>query len=123
MLVPSKHISEILARGEEKHYPWQHPQTSTDADIIPIPTDDEMYDADCALRAWLAESYTSAPRVPIGEGEIVRFSWGRDDSPVHSEPDLVGERVFVSVLYGSEEEIRGMCEWREAKYGEVSLEG
>jgi hypothetical protein len=54
----------------------------------------------------------------IERGDIIRFSWGQVDSPVHSEPDMSCDRVFVSILYGSEREIRNMCEIRDSKYEE-----
>lgn len=54
--------------------------------------------------------------------QIIRFSWGQPDSPVHSEPDWSSsDRVFVSVLFGSEEELRVMCDFRGDKYGVVSV--
>lgn len=54
----------------------------------------------------------------IKKGEVIRFSWGQPDSPGHSEPDINSDRVFMSVLYGSEREIRNMCECRHTKYVE-----
>lgn len=51
-------------------------------------------------------------------GQIIRFSWGQFDSPVHSEPDSTGlHRVFISVLFGAEPEIRDMCCFRGVEYG------
>lgn len=58
------------------------------------------------------------PLVPLNIGDIIRFTWGEKDSPVHSEPDLKGDRIFVSVLYGTEAELKRMCEIREEKYVE-----
>lgn len=86
----------------------------------PDPTDEELDDADDTLRTWLADALKDAPRVQVGDGDVVRFSWGRDDSPVHSEPDLISDRVFVTVLYGSETELRGMCDWRREEYGKFT---
>ncbi|KAL2017470.1 hypothetical protein VTK56DRAFT_2066 [Thermocarpiscus australiensis] len=52
--------------------------------------------------------------VEVMMGQVIRFSWGTTKAPVHSEPDMSasGDRVFVTLLFGSEEEIRLMCEWR-----------
>ncbi|KAH8596165.1 hypothetical protein B0O99DRAFT_621170 [Bisporella sp. PMI_857] len=69
-------------------------------------------------RAKFAELLQGEKEVEIGTGQIARFSWGQDDSPVHSEPDMNTDRIFVSILYGSEQDIRNMCEWREEEYRE-----
>jgi hypothetical protein len=117
MLHPTAHVFATLNKGESQFCPWR---TSENA---PVPTEDDEYAADDALRDWLAAAFADAERVSVGEGQVVRFSWGRDDSPVHSEPHLSGDRVFVTVLFGSESELRVMCELRGAEYGVVSLEG
>jgi hypothetical protein len=67
-------------------------------------------------RAEYAKKLSTEPLIEVASGEIVKFTWGRKDSPVHSEPDMNSDRVFVSVLYGSEREIRNMCEIRERPY-------
>ena len=72
------------------------------------------------LREEYATKLGGEPLVPIGLGEIFRFTWGQKDSPVHSEPDLKGDRVFMSVLYGTEGEIKTMCNWRKESYVERS---
>lgn len=84
------------------------------------PSEERLDEADRAARIRLATVFRDATRLQIGDGQIVRFSWGREDSPVHSEPNLVSDRVFVTVLYGSERELQGMCEWRGDEYGTVS---
>ena len=83
------------------------------------PNQDEYYDADEALRLWLADAFKDEERLQFKAGEVVRFSWGRDNSPIHSEPDFISDRVFMTVLYGSEKELRCMCEWREEEYGKL----
>ncbi|KAH7130899.1 hypothetical protein EDB81DRAFT_807663 [Dactylonectria macrodidyma] len=66
----------------------------------------------------LAKKLAEYPEDAVELGQIIRFSWGQHDSPVHSEPDSTGlHRVFVSLLFGSEEEIRSMCEIRDENYG------
>jgi hypothetical protein len=67
-------------------------------------------------RAEYAEKLSSEPLIEVASGEIVKFSWGQEGSPVHSEPDMNSNRVFVSILYGSEREMRNMCELREQTY-------
>ena len=48
-------------------------------------------------------------------GDIVRFSRVCEDRPVHSEPDLVCDEYFLSVLSGRENELRGMCDYRNVE--------
>jgi hypothetical protein len=71
------------------------------------------------FRKEMAESLFSEPLLDIRKDQIIRFTWGQVDSPVHSEPDCAGsDRIFVSILFGSETEIRKMCEFRGKKYME-----
>ncbi|KAF2447165.1 hypothetical protein P171DRAFT_430087 [Karstenula rhodostoma CBS 690.94] len=69
------------------------------------------------LRMWLAQRFQDVKRVEVGKGQVVRFGWGREDSPVHSEPRLETDRVFMTVLFGSERELRSMCEIRGVNFG------
>jgi len=71
------------------------------------------------MRGKYAIRLEGQPMVGVGKGEIVRFTWGRRDSPVHSEPDMDGDRVFVSVLFGSEAEVRIMIRWRDEVFVEM----
>ncbi|KAK8072462.1 hypothetical protein PG996_005810 [Apiospora saccharicola] len=72
--------------------------------------DRQGLDDESSVRAELAEALKGCEEYTLQRGQMIRFSWGQDDSPVHSEPDFAGEdRVFVSVLLGSEAEIRDMC--------------
>ncbi|KLO90599.1 uncharacterized protein LW93_11020 [Fusarium fujikuroi] len=116
MLQPDEYVFKAQHEAEARYYWWQNKPDG------PEPSEDEMYDADDLLRESLGTAFQNTPRVQVGHGQIVRFSWGRDDSPVHSEPDLVSDRVFMTVLYGSESELRTMSKWREAPYGEYSVE-
>jgi hypothetical protein len=43
---------------------------------------------------------------PLQSGQIVRFSMGRIESPVHAVPPITKDRVFVNIVYGSEAEVR-----------------
>jgi hypothetical protein len=70
-------------------------------------------------RLFLAERLRNFKPVPLEPSQIIRFSWGQSDSPVHSEPDFSAtDRIFVSILFGSEKEIKDMCTFRKAKYNE-----
>ena len=48
-----------------------------------------------------------------------RFIWGGEDNPVHSELslDAEGRRVLMTVLFGREEDVRRMCEFRGQVWG------
>lgn len=75
-------------------------------------------DRDEDVQAYRAERLAGEPLIPIDLGKIIRFSWGQKDSPVHSEPDQKGDRIFISILYGTRSEIKEMCAWREEDYVE-----
>lgn len=65
----------------------------------------------------LAEKLAEYPEAAVKLGQVIRFSWGQPDSPVHSEPDSTSlHRIFVSLLFGSEDEIRNICEIRDEEY-------
>ncbi|KAF2183280.1 hypothetical protein K469DRAFT_710811 [Zopfia rhizophila CBS 207.26] len=91
----------------------------------PKPADGKKFDKkqwqkqEESMRTWLAEEYEESKRLEFANGEVVRFSWGREDSPVHSEPDITSDRVFMTVLYGSKTEIKEMCKWRNEEYGKL----
>lgn len=69
------------------------------------------------FESQIADALFSEPQLEIRRGQIARFSWGEEDSPVHSEPDCLGsDRIFASILFGSAEELRRMCEYRCQKY-------
>ncbi len=73
-------------------------------------------------RLVLARDLAGFAEIPVRTGQIVCFSWGEDDSPVHSEPDSSSsDRIFLSVLFGSEDELRGMCRMRRKVYGRQTL--
>lgn len=102
-----------IKTGAENYFYWRGKDVST--------TQEERDRAEDQFRAWLAEQFRSEKRLRIEEGRIVRFSWGREDSPIHSEPNLVSDRVFMTVLFGSENEIRAMAEFRKEPFGEPTM--
>ncbi|KAK1598455.1 uncharacterized protein LY79DRAFT_539216 [Colletotrichum navitas] len=82
---------------------------------------DYNYESEEKERADLAEALEGIPLVELHAGQIVRFTWGESDAPVHSEPDSSAEaRLFVSVMFGSEAELRDMCSIRDEVYGQES---
>ena len=105
-------VFETITNGEEKFLWWRgnEGKKSTEKDR------DEAYDA---MREWLSDEFREADRVVVTKGDIVRFSWGRNDSPVHSEPQMLMDRVFMTVLHGSEAELRSMCEFRDVEFGKI----
>ncbi|KAJ4138489.1 hypothetical protein NW768_002324 [Fusarium equiseti] len=115
MLIPSAHTFATELESYRR-FRWR----SSPGSSPPPYTNYE--EADMAAREWLEKKFEKEPRVEARQDQVIRFSWGRDDSPLHSEPDLVCDRVFMSVLYGSETEIREMCEWRESQFGVYDVE-
>ncbi|KAH8885557.1 hypothetical protein GQ53DRAFT_751246 [Thozetella sp. PMI_491] len=90
ILAPSAYVDEVMSIGQH----WEN-------------------------RLVLAEKLVGCEALAVEPGQIIRFTWGQEDSPVHSEPDFSGQdRVFASVLFGSEQEIRDMCDMRDEIYGE-----
>lgn len=115
LLLPTEpKVFQIIAEGEKKFLSWC-------GDSLKKCTDEEREEAFGAMRLWLADEFESVKRVSVGNGEIARFSWGRRDSPVHSEPSMTTDRVFMTVLFGSEAELRNMCEFRGVDFGEFGV--
>ncbi|TGO68784.1 hypothetical protein BOTNAR_0020g00580 [Botryotinia narcissicola] len=70
-------------------------------------------------RIQLAKRFENEECVNLVAGDIIRFTWGDEDSPVHSEPDSsCSDRVFLCLMFGSEEELRQMCKWRDMEFRE-----
>ncbi|KAH7391990.1 hypothetical protein DE146DRAFT_661374 [Phaeosphaeria sp. MPI-PUGE-AT-0046c] len=115
LLHQNQHIFEAVKYGEEKFFWWR----GTGKDV----SEEQVDEADEGLRAWLAEQFEKEEKVKVRNGEVIRFSWGNDESPVHSEPDLdvEGGRVFMTVLFGSEAELKRMSVFREAEWGIVDV--
>ncbi|KAJ4012648.1 hypothetical protein NW752_008361 [Fusarium irregulare] len=115
MLVPSEHTFATESESRELFRCWSRLD-------LPPPPYDNAEEADADLRNWLENKFENEPRVEARHDQVIRFSWGRGDSPIHSEPDLVCDRVFMSVLFGSEAEILTMCEIRKATFGVYEVE-
>ncbi|WYZ35505.1 hypothetical protein EsH8_X_000152 [Colletotrichum jinshuiense] len=98
LLYPSEAVDAVMKRVEAQNSSWEEE------------------------RAELASALEGIPLVELRAGQVVRFTWGENDAPVHSEPDSSAEnRLFVSVMFGSEEELRDMCSVRDEVYGEESI--
>ncbi|KAH6867561.1 hypothetical protein B0T10DRAFT_502333 [Thelonectria olida] len=96
VMEPNPAVTSILETGSETGRPWD--QNSPDPE--------------------LAKRLSEYPQATIELGQVIRFSWGQQDSPVHSEPDSTDlDRVFITILFGSEDEVRDMCDFREDEYG------
>ncbi|EDO02594.1 hypothetical protein SS1G_05071 [Sclerotinia sclerotiorum 1980 UF-70] len=69
-------------------------------------------------RRKISDILSSEEPLKISCNQIIRFSWGKEDSPVHSEPDLVTDRVFISCIYGSICEIKDIASTRRQVIGD-----
>jgi hypothetical protein len=65
------------------------------------------------------EGFDTAELEKVELGQIVRFTWGQPDSIVHAEPVITEDRVFLSVIFGNDGEIRGLADWRDEAYIET----
>jgi hypothetical protein len=69
------------------------------------------------LRHILAEKLAGCKTIAPEVNEVAVFRVGDDEGAVHSEPKCDGDRVFVNVVPGTEEELKklmqawGMSEW------------
>lgn len=104
LLCPSEDVDAVVRMAEAKRSERDNGSYEDDED---------------AERAELAATLKDMPHVELRRGQAIKFTWGEEDAPVHSEPDSSAEdRVFVSILFGSEEELRDMCHLRDKVYGE-----
>ncbi|KAF5231130.1 hypothetical protein FAUST_9436 [Fusarium austroamericanum] len=116
MLVPDEKSFAFERQAVSKFKWWWEDEDA------PQPPLEEMEDADLKLRKCLENEFKDSPKVQVGHGQVVRFSWGRDNSPIHSEPHFDCDRIFISVLYGSESELRYMADLRDTEYGKYEVE-
>ena len=71
------------------------------------------------MRAEIASRMSKFDPVQLQPGEMVVFRVGnRNNSAVHSEPLMDTDRIFVSVLPGTEEQIRQLAADRKGKFNE-----
>lgn len=66
------------------------------------------FDAGASVRSLLATSFADEETVQPSPGEVVLFRTGEGCGAVHSEPRCHVERIFVNVVPGTEEELRGL---------------
>ncbi|KAJ8067370.1 hypothetical protein OCU04_004721 [Sclerotinia nivalis] len=69
-------------------------------------------------RRKISEVLASEEPLKLSPNQIIRFSWGEEDSPVHSEPDLITDRVFISCIYGTIGEIQDIAATRRQAIGD-----
>lgn len=62
------------------------------------------------IREVLAKRFDGWERIQPKLRDVVRFRVGEGDAGMHSEPDSRGDRIFVSVLPGMEEELKDLAE-------------
>jgi hypothetical protein len=79
--------------------------------------DDLRYDEMASL--FSTNGFDNAALEKVDTGQVVRFSWGQPDGIVHAEPIITEDRVFLSIIYGNDEEIRGLAYWRDEAYIDV----
>lgn len=96
VMLPDPTVSAVLGTLSETGRPWNQNRPNPE----------------------LAKRLADYPEATVQPGQVIRFSWGQRDSLVHSKPDSTGlHRVFVSLLFGSEDEIRNMCDLGAEEYG------
>jgi hypothetical protein len=113
LLHQNQHVFETMKQGKKQFF-WWH---GTGKNV----NEEQVDEADERLRVWLAEQFEREEKVKVRGGEVVRFSWGRAESPVHSEPDLYveGGTVFMTVLFGSEAELKRISVFKDVEWGIV----
>jgi hypothetical protein len=73
----------------------------------------------CGLnRLEKTELLKDCKRIELAPGQLFTFTCGRS-SPVHSEPDITTNRIFMSIVPGTVAEIKEMAERREQPFGIV----
>jgi len=69
-------------------------------------------------RNELAEELLLEERINLKPGQIFAFTCGEVDSPVHSEPDISTDRIFVSMVPGSRDQIYDLTKIRSVNYSD-----
>lgn len=67
-------------------------------------------------REELARDLDNQPRVNLEPCQVFSFICGSDIAPVHSEPPITRDRVFMSALPGTREQIQSLCKIRNWEY-------
>jgi hypothetical protein len=68
------------------------------------------------MRARLALNLEKADRIDIKRGQLIAFTCGEPDSLIHSEPDIVEDRIFMSLVNGTETQLRKLATLRNKTY-------
>lgn len=61
------------------------------------------------MRTWLGEQFRDSV-VVAQPGELARWTVGGDSAIIHSEPAITAPRIFISVLPGTEAQIKELAE-------------
>jgi hypothetical protein len=69
-------------------------------------------------RDILARAFARSPRTDISTGQIFAFTCGEPDAPIHSEPDIKSDRIFISAVPGTFDQIKELAKIRELVYSE-----
>jgi hypothetical protein len=114
--------NSLLGKGEKWHRdpsPWPvndgHIPTRYAITLLGDSTrilDPELGEAP-ELGRYVPQVFAEERRLHIGQ--IIRFSMGSIESPVHSAPAVTKDRVFINIVYGSEREVmanRKNIPWR-----------
>lgn len=67
-------------------------------------------------RNELAEKFANVPRMVVDPHSIISFTCGENDSQVHSEPNITEDRVFISAVPGSVEQLQSLASIRDWTY-------
>jgi hypothetical protein len=60
-----------------------------------------------SIRSEVCEILDEQPLLPAKCGDILRFTWGQPDSPLHAGGKNDTDRIIVLAVYGTPEEIKG----------------
>lgn len=71
-------------------------------------------------REMLAKEFAGEKIVEILPRQIISFTNGKKDSPIHSEPDLTSDRIFMSVVFGSKDQVRDCARKYNCQFYEFS---
>jgi hypothetical protein len=102
----------LLGTGEGWHRdpsPWQEDgHVPTRYAITLLGTSTRMLDPEAGPAPQLGRVMPRAFARERGVelGQVIRFTMGRIDSPLHAVPAITQDRVFMNIVYGSEAEVR-----------------
>jgi hypothetical protein len=69
-------------------------------------------------RTFLAKRFEGKRVLQAGEGQVAKWLVGTKNAPIHSEPPMKAGRVFLSLLPGTEDQIRELCKRWKREFAE-----